>query len=514
MASTRDYDYVIVGGGTAGCIVAARLAENPDLAVCLIEAGRSEKDNPEIWQYKNFADIVRYRRYDWNYEIEPQEHGPAKMFAARARMLGGCSSHNAVIAFRTPDVDLRRWEQKYGARGWGPEGTRAAFERVMEKVNVIEEGPYSPHAHAWIDACQEAGYPLVRSNADVDIAEGCGWMHMNRRGDRRVSTDVAYLEGHPENLVVLTETFARKILIDDGGVAVGVETNRGEVRAKTEVILCAGVFNTPKLLMLSGVGPTAHLREVGVDVRLDLPAVGEHLNDHIQTIVMYESSRPVRADTVHPAEAAAYVKSDPSLDYYDIMIHQFADGYWAEASDMGLAPFEQAEHVFTMTPYLARPKSEGTVRLRSNDPEDPPVIDPRYFSDPGGQDIKALVRGVRICREICNQPAMAPWVEREMLPGPQFQSDEQIANYASKLANTEYHWAGGCRVGDASDDGAVVDPELRLRGVSRLRVADASIFPDQPGVNPAVTAMMVGEKCAELLGTITISQGPRTAERC
>lgn len=511
MSTIGTYDYVVVGGGTAGCIVASRLAEDPDTSVCLIEAGRSEKDNPEIQDFRNWVNLIG-SRYDWNYEIEPQEHGPAKMLASRARLLGGCSSHNAVIALKTPDVDLRRWEQKYGARGWGPEGTRAAFGRAMKKVNVIEEGPYSPNARSWIEACVEAGYAFARSNADDDIVEGCGWLPMNRRGHQRVSTEVAYLQNCPDNLAVVTETFVRKVLIDDNGAAVGVETDRGEVRADVEVILSAGVFNTPKLLMLSGVGPGDHLRETGVDVKVDLPAVGEHLNDHIETIVMYESPRPVGAESVQTCEAAAYVKSDPSLDYYDLMIHHIADGYWAEGNDLGVEPFEQVEHAFTMAPYLARPKSEGTVRLRSNDPEDPPVIDPGYFSDPGGEDIKALVQGVRICREICGQPAMAPWVEREVLPGPKFQSDEQIANYASKLANSEYHWAGGCRVGDAADDGVVVDPELRVRGVARLRVADASIFPDQPGVNPAVSAMMVGEKCAELLGAVPASRSPHGAE--
>jgi len=379
----------------------------------------------------------------------------------------------------------------------------------MRAVNVHEAGPYNPNAQAWVDACVEAGYPLRTCNAE-DIVTGSGWLPMNRRGAHRVSTAMAYLRRRPDNLTVRTETFVRRILIDDNGAAVGVETDRGEAHAGIEVIVSAGVFNSPKLLMLSGIGPAAHLREVGLDVKVDLPAVGGHISDHVETILVYASPQPVRATYVQSCEAAAWVKTAPALSHYDVFVHHVSDGYWVDGTDLGLPPFEAVAHAWTMTPYLARPHSKGTVRLRSADPAAPPVIDPRYFMDPQDADITALVGGIRICRDIARQPALAPWVTHEVLPGPALQGDAELAAYARKTANSEYHWAGGCRIGDAADEGAVVGPDLRVRGVERLRVADASILPDQPGVNPALTVMMIGEKCADLVRQAT---SPAVARR-
>ena len=502
MDDIGTFDYVIVGGGTAGCVIAARIVEGSDASVCLIEAGPDASDLPEVIDFRNWVNMIG-SEHDWNYEIEPQELGPAKMLASRARLLGGCSSHNATIALRAPDVDLRVWEAM-GASGWGPAETRAAFARAIERTGTHEEGPYSANAHAFVDAAVEAGYPRVSVNSD-DIVVGSGFLAMNREGHARMSTDISYLrraEHHRGSLTVLTETLALRVMIDEAGRATGVETDQGAAQATREVLLCAGVFNSPKLLMLSGVGPAEHLRDVQVPVLVDLPAVGEHVIDHIETIVMFESPQPVRADTVQSCEAAAWVKSREQEDYYDVFIHHVADGYWIDGSELGLAPFEPVEHAFTMAPYLARPRSEGTVRLRSADPLAAPVIDPRYFLDRERRDLEALVAGVRICRELAARPALAPWVTREVLPGASLQSDAALSDYVRRTANSEYHWVGGCRMGASDDPGVVVGPDLRVRGVDGLRVADGSIFPTHVGVNPALTTIMIGERCAELLGVI------------
>ena len=502
MDDIGTFDYVIVGGGTAGCVIAARIVEGSDASVCLIEAGRDQSDLPEVIDFRNWVNMIG-SEHDWNYEIEPQELGPARMIASRARLLGGCSAHNATIALRAPDVDLRRWEAM-GATGWGPGATRPAFERAIERTNTHENGPYSPNAHAFVEATVEAGYPRVLANGD-DIVVGAGFLAMNRESHRRMSTDIAYLRHAAPRcgeLTVLTETLALRVEIDGSGRATGVETDRGVAHAAREVLLCAGVFNSPKLLLLSGVGPAEHLRGLDVPVRIDLPAVGEHVIDHIETVVMLESPQRVRADTVQSCEAAAWVKTRPEAAHYDVFIHHVADGYWIDGDALGLAPFEPVEHAFTMAPYLARPHSEGTVRLRSADPQAAPVIDPRYFLDPERRDLEALVAGVRICRELAAQPALAPWVTREVLPGASLQSDAALSDYVRRTANSEYHWVGGCRMGASDDPGAVVGPDLRVRGVEALRVVDGSIFPTHVGVNPALTTIMIGERCAELLGVV------------
>ena len=502
MNQVGTFDFVVVGGGTAGCVIAARLVEGTSARVCLIEAGLDRSDLPEISDFRNWVNLIG-SEHDWGYEIEPQELGPAKMPASRARLLGGCSSHNATIALKAPAVDLARWEAS-GAAGWGPEATRAAFARAIERTNTHEAGPYSENACAFISAAGEAGYSRRECNGE-DIVTGAGFLPMNREDHRRVSTDIAYLRRslpRSGDLTVMTGALVDRVVIDEEGRATGVETDRGVVMG-AEVILAAGVFGSAPILMRSGVGPAAHLAEVGVPVLLDLPAVGEHVIDHIETVVMWESLRPVVADTVQSCEAAAWVKTRPDLTHYDVFIHHVADGYWIDGAALGLAPFEPVEHAFTMAPYLARPASEGFVRLRSADPADPPVIDPRYFLDRERRDLEALVRSVRICREIAAQPALASWVAREVLPGPAIRSTEALADYVRRTANSEYHWVGGCRMGASDDPDVVVDPDLRVRGLRGLRVADGSIMPTHVGVNPALTTVMIGERCAELLGAVS-----------
>ncbi len=496
MSEKNAYDYLVLGGGTAGVVLAARLAEDPEVSVCLVEAGPSDENDWRIRELWNWVNLLG-TELDYDYEIEPQERGNGLIRHSRGKMLGGCSSHNSAIAFRAPDVDLKIWEEA-GAAGWGPEGARPYFDRVFDRVNIEMVLPGNTCTEAFVEAARQAGFPLLRFN-DEELREGVGWLQLNARGALRHSSSVAYL--HPigelqPNLAVVTDTAVRRILLDEHGDAVGAETDRGTISARREVIVCCGAFDTPKLLLLSGIGPDDHLREIGVPDLVDLPGVGEHLLDHPEGVVMWESTRPVPAMSRQGWEAALFARTDPSIEEPDVMFHFGTSAFDINTAQLG---YPTAEQAFCLTPNVMRARSEGVVRLRSPEPTDPPLIDFRYFTDPDGYDERVMTEGVKLARSIAEQPALRPWVKRELAPGPDVTSDEEISEYARRTANTVYHPAGTCRMGAPDDPRAVVDPELRVRGVGRLRVADASVFPTMIGTNPCITCMMIGEKCADLI---------------
>lgn len=490
------FDFVIVGGGTAGAVVAARLAEVGGVTVCLLEAGPSDEGDGRVLELRNWPNLLG-TPLDYDYQIEPQARGNGRIRHSRGRVLGGCSSHNSAIAFRAPDSDLRDWEE-LGAAGWGPGGTRACYDRVFERVRIETAAPANACCAAFVEAAQQAGFPLVAFNRQ-EFRQGVGWFDLNKRGPVRESSSVAYLHplaALPPNLTVLTGTPVRQVVLDGQGNAVGVETAEGVIAARREVVLCCGAFDSPKLLLLSGIGPAGHLREVGVPVRVDLPGVGEHLLDHPEGVVMWEAALSVPDVSTQFWEAGLFVCTDPGLDRPDLMYH-----FGTVPFDLNTVPlgYPTATNAFCLTPNVTRPKSEGVLRLRSADPAAPPRIDFRYFTDPAGHDERVLLAGVRLARRIVEQPALRPWVKRELAPGPAVRDDAALSEYARRTANTVYHPAGTCRMGAADDSRSVVDPNLRVRGVGRLRVADASVFPSMIGVNPCMTCMMIGEKCAELI---------------
>jgi choline dehydrogenase len=494
----HTYDYIIVGGGTSGIVTAVRLAERSAASVCLIEAGPPGDRDPRILNYRSWVGLLG-TEYDYDYEIAAQAFGNSRIRHSRARVLGGCSSHNSVIAIPSPDDDMRRWE-RLGAAGWGPQGTRDYFRRVAEQVHVTIPPPVNDCARDFMAAAAQAGYPEVNLRSP-EFREGVGWLPLNIHGETRQSSAVAYLfplERRPANLTVLTETRALRIVLDDGGEAVGVETDRGLIRARAEVILSAGAFDSPRLLLLSGIGPAEHLRAVGLPVRHDLPGVGENLQDHIEAVAMWAAARPVPEASTQHWENGLFARTLPGEGEFDMMMHFGTERYYIDFAALGY-PVEQTEHAFCMTPNVARPRSAGVVRLRSADPADPPLIDPRYFSDPEGADERILVEGIRLARRLAAQPALKEWAGRELAPGPHIQSDADLGRYVRLTSNTVYHPSSTCRMGAADDPLAVVDPQLRVRGLGRLRVADASIFPSMIGVNLCITCMMVGEKCADLI---------------
>jgi choline dehydrogenase-like flavoprotein len=489
------HDVVVVGGGAAGCVVAARLAE-AGRSVCLVEAGPSDEGDPRILEIGRWASLAGSELVR-SFPVEPQVRGNSALLHSRAYVLGGCASHNQAIALVPPAADLEAWE-RLGATGWGPAGTARCYERVLERLGVQEAAHGNACAAAFVEAGRQAGLPEA-SFGDPEKAEGVGWLPLNARRGLRRSSAVAYLHplaAAPPGLTVLLETAALRVLLDGNGDAVGVETTRGPIRALQEVVLCAGALETPKLLMLSGIGPAGHLRELGIPVVRDLPGVGARFLDHPEATLVWESSRPVPTGVVQDWETAAIARTDPSLELPDVMIHfgtMPAREEWLPPGTRG------AEHALWMTPNVMRPRSSGTLRLRSADPADAPRLDPRYYTDADGYDERTMVAGAELARRIAAQPALAEWISREIVPGPAVRSATDLSEYARRRGTTVHHPAGTCRLGAADDSDAVVDPELRVRGVGRLRVADASVFPEMVGVNINITCMMVGEKCAELV---------------
>lgn len=484
----REFDYLVLGGGTAGPIVARRLAEDPDAMVCLVEAGPSDEGDDRVLDYRRWGSLIG-SELDYDVPVEPQERGNSYIRHARGRILGGCSSHNNVIAFRAFDADHEIWET-LGAVGWGADATRSAWERVLSRVHLETAPPVNACAAAFVAAGREAGFPLVEMNGG-DFAEGVGWLQLNVREHTRQSSSVAYLHplgALPQNLTVLTDTRADRLVLDADGNATGADTQRGRLVARREVIVSCGTFGSPALLMRSGIGPAAHLRELGIPVVADLPAVGENLCDHPEAYLVWEASRAVPTDGTQLWETALFARTDPSLAVADVMIHFGTQWCPVDGWDVPLA-----ERAFTMTPNVARGRSRGTVRLRSADPADLPRVDPRYYTDPEGYDEGVIVAGVRLARRIAEQRALRAWVARELAPGAHVRTDEELSEYARRHGNTVQHPAGTCAIG------RVVDSELRVRGIGRARVADASVFPALTGVNPCLTVMMVGERCAELV---------------
>lgn len=502
MSEGNGYDYLVIGGGSAGAIVAARLAEDRSKSVCLVEAGPSDEGRPEILELQRWPELL-FSEYDYRYEIEPQERGNSEIVHNRGRMLGGSGSHNFCQAWRAPDHDLREWEAS-GAAGWGPEDTRPYFDRVLERTGLEYPSPDNDAVNAFIEAGKQAGYSERTWNADAN-REGVGWVALNSRNLLRRSASVAYLHqlsGLPSNLTVMTETRVSRLVFDERENASGAETSRGVLHARHEVIVACGVFDSAKLLMLSGIGPGGHLRELGIGVRSDLP-VGEHLLDHPEGLTVYETKRPIHQPNTMYCDAVLLANVSEAGTGWPELMMWFYSGHFEEfisQSDGKDRITPEGLTAFSLAPDLTHSRSEGVVRLRSADPADPPLIDPRYFTDPEGWDEQMMLAGVKLARRIAQQPALSSWIKREVEPGPEVQGDEELAEYARRTSYTAYHPAGTCRMGAPDDPRAVVDPELRVRGIGGLRVADASIFPTLPGCNPNITTMMVGEKCADLVG--------------
>ncbi|HCG57446.1 MULTISPECIES: GMC family oxidoreductase N-terminal domain-containing protein [Brevibacterium] len=516
METTHSFDYVVVGGGSAGAAVAARLSEDPEVSVGLLEAGPTDVGQDMVLRLNRWMELLE-SGFDWDYPIEKQEHGNSFMRHARAKVLGGCSSHNSCIAFWAPREDLDDWETKFGATGWGSKDTFGLYKKLETNelpgdhhghdgpVHLMNVPPADPCGIALLDACEQEGIPRVQFNEGETVINGANFFQVNRKADgTRSSSSVSYLHPilHRENLTILTDTQAKELEFDAEENCTGVlvvnnafgHTKR--IEAKREVIVSSGAINTPQLLMLSGIGPKDHLAEVGVDVRVDSPGVGEHLQDHPEGVISWEAKKPMVEDSTQWWEAGIFTPTEEGLDRPDLMMHYGSVPFDMHTLRQG---YPTAENTFCLTPNVTHARSRGTVRLRSCDFRDKPLVDPRYFTDPEGHDMRVMIAGIRKARAIVSQDAMSEWAGEELFPGKDVQTDAQIEDYITRTHNTVYHPVGTTRMGAADDQSSPLDPQLRVKGVNRLRVVDASAMPEITTVNPNITVMMMGEKCAEMI---------------
>lgn len=516
MSEHLTFDYVVVGGGSGGAATAARLSEDPGVQVALIEAGPSDVDQDVVLRLDRWMELLE-SGFDWDYPIEPQSNGNSFMRHARAKVLGGCSSHNSCIAFWAPAQDLDDWAFEHGASGWESANTFELYRRLESNedigehhghdgpVHLMNVPPRDPCGNALLDACEQAGIPRTTFNSGTTVVNGANFFQVNRCADgTRSSSSVSYL--HPilgsENLTLLTGRQASRLVFDEANRCTGVDVvdnafgKLQHIEAGREVIVSTGAIDGPKLLMLSGIGPAGHLRELGIDVRVDSPGVGEHLQDHPEGVIQWEAKQPMVNESTQWWEIGIFSPTQDGLDRPDQMMHYGSVPFDMHTVRQG---YPTTENGFCLTPNVTHARSRGTVRLRSIDFRDKPKVDPRYFTDPDGYDMRVMVAGIRKARDIVSQPAMAGWAGRELFPGPHAQTDAELADYVSRTHNTVYHPAGTVRMGSPDDDMSPLDPELRVKGVTGLRVADASAMPELVSVNPNITTMMIGERCSDLV---------------
>ena len=525
-------EFVIVGAGSAGCAMAYRLAM-AGAKVIVIEHGGSDA-GPLIQMPGALSYPMNMKLYDWGYRTEPEPHlGGRRLACPRGKVIGGSSSINGMIYVRGHARDFDHWRDQ-GADGWGYADVLPYYKRMEDwhdgghggdagwrgrggPLHVTRGKRDNPLVQAFVQAGAEAGYP-VTGDYNGQQQEGFGPFDMTVWKGRRWSAASAYLKpALATGNCTLVRALAQRVVIDQGR-ATGVEVLRNGARqvisATREVVLAASSLNSPKLLMLSGIGPAAHLADHGIDVVADRPGVGQNLQDHLELYIQMAASQPVSLfkywnifgkawvglqwllakrgpGASNQFESAAFIRSQAGVDYPDIQYHflPIAVRYDGQAAAEG--------HGFQAHVGPMRAKSRGTVSLRSADPGADPVIRFNYMSDP--QDWEDFRRCIRLTREIFAQPAFAPYGRHEIQPGAQAQSDEALDAFIRDHAESAYHPCGTCRMGRADDPTAVVDPQARVIGVQGLRVADSSIFPRITNGNLNAPSIMVGEKVSDLL---------------
>lgn len=525
------YDYIIIGGGSAGSVLAARLSENSQLKVLLVEAGPKDS-NPYIHLPVGFSKLTA-GPLTWGYKTVAQPQlGNRELLFAQGRVLGGGSSINAEVFTRGVPADYDRWARDEGCDGWSFADIQRYFIKSEDNDTFSDawhgvggplgvSSPVSANlmSKMFSKACQQAGLPY---NPDFNGATqaGCGLYQTTTRNARRCSAAVGYLKeaGQRSNLTIKTGCHISRLILDNNR-AVAVEIVQDGARqilhASAEIIVSAGAIGSPKLLQLSGIGNADRLRSLGIEVAVDLPGVGENLQDHLGVDLIYELHNahsydkykkthwmmwagleyllfrkgPVCSNIV---EGGAFWYADKQSATPDTQIH-FLAGAGVEA---GIEPVPSGSGV-TINSYFLRPHSRGRVTLRSNNAADAPLIDPNYLSDP--RDLQMTVEGVKLMRDIMQQSAFAPYLRREHMPGSEAQSDSELEKYIRQFARTCYHPVGTCKMG--VDEMAVVDTQLRVRGIDGLRVVDSSVMPSLVSSNTNAPTIMIAEKASELILT-------------
>jgi choline dehydrogenase len=528
MTPNLTYDYVIVGAGSAGCTLAARLTEDPATRVLLLEAGPADDDDA-IRIPAAFSNLFK-TRWDWHYETTEQKRlAGRRSYWPRMKALGGCSSMNAMIYIRGNRHDYDAWRDTHGATGWGYDDCLPYFIKAEGNARLGDSfhgssGPLHvedlrfqhPLTGAWIDAGRAHG---LRLNGDFNGAtqEGVGRYQVTQRRGARWSAADAYLRPALQrgNLTVLTDAFVTRLVVQ-GGRAVGVDYRRfGEdltARADGEVLLSGGAVNSPQLLMLSGIGPAQHLAEFGITTVVDSPGVGQNLHDHPVVPLLWRTKGvPDLADGAtlprmiqwkatgrgplvsNVAEGGGFWRTTDDLVAPDIQVHMAPTLFYLNAQH------EAKARGLTLAPTLVNVFSRGQLRLRSADPTWHPAIDPAYYSDE--RDLTAMIAGMRRLLDIARQPALARHLDGEFHPRGGDYTTEGIHQHIARLTQTLYHPVGTCAMGDG--ELAVVDPELRVRGVDGLRVIDASVMPTVTRGNTNAPVIMLAEKAADMLRGIT-----------
>jgi choline dehydrogenase len=517
------YDYIIIGAGSAGCVLANRLSEDPTVKVLLLEAGCRDT-RKEIHIPLAFSKLFK-GPCDWTYFTEPESQlGNRSLYWPRGKVLGGSSSINAMIYIRGNHADYDQWRDM-GNPGWGYADVLPYFKKSEKQERGASEyhgasGPLcvsdlrtvNPLSEAFVAAGEEAG---LQRNPDFNGAaqDGVGFYQVTQSKGQRHSAAAAFLHAvaSRKNLTVRTETHVFGIYFEGKRAAV-VSFQQGnnsmQERAEREIILCAGAIGSPQLLMLSGVGAAEHLNHFNVPVTCDLPGVGKNLQDHPACATVYECTKPISLAsaetfsnlmrymiskkgplTSNVAEAGAFVKTSARAQIPDLQFH-FGVGYFVEHG------FQQIKgHAFTMGPTLLHPFSRGDIRLRSSNPLDAPAIRANYLSD--SRDMDVMLEGIKLSRKLAATKAFDAYRGTELHPGPAAKDDAALRTHIAKFTETLYHPVGTCKMGN--DSSAVVDSELRVHGVEGLRVVDASIMPTVVGGNTNAPTIMIAEKAADLI---------------
>lgn len=501
----NKYDFVVVGVGSAGAVIANRLSENPAVKVLALEAGGSKippnVQDPSLWYTLLGSEI------DWGYTTVPQAGlNERQISEPRGKLPGGSSNMYIMMHIRGHRSDYDNWAYN-GCPGWAYEDILPYLQKLENQEDETSKlagknGPLyvanakfhnpNPTSKAFIDACVELGHPYT-NDFNGHQMEGVGWHHVNIKDGKRQSTAVAYLNPvlNRPNLELRVNAQATRLLFE-GKRCVGVEYQQDNqlktVYANHEVIVCAGAIESPKLLLLSGIGNPHHLKEFDIPVQATVPGVGENFHNHVLTGVINEVSEPLPPPHLNLSESALFCRSDsgwvgPDLQLafvhvpFDIIIGQ------------------NHPNSISILPGVVRPMSRGWVRLASSNPLDKPLVNPNYLGVKA--DVERLVQGVKLAREIFATEAFSSWVKQELMPGSDIQSDEQLRTFVKQKADSYHHQVGSCKMG--LDEMAVVDPHLRVYGVEGLRVADASVIPVVPSGNCNTAIVAIGEKVSDLI---------------